>query len=104
MHEEEGMHGAERKSTFKSILLPVGIAIAFVLWGLSVFFLVGDRGSGEWMLGSQPDVPGQSPVSTEGAHRNLGSLPEPKVDPARPQHVDGREENEVNPFAGGAAQ
>jgi hypothetical protein len=95
------MGRAEEKSTLKSILLPVGIAVAFLLWGLTIFFLVGDRGSGEWVLGSHPDVPGQSPFSTEGTHRNLGSLPGPKVNPARPQHVDGREENEVNPFAGG---
>jgi len=98
------MRTAERKATLKSILLPVAIAVAFVIWGLTVFFLVGDRGSGEWILGSQPDVPGQSPYSTEGTHRNLGSLPEPKVNPARPQHVDGRAENEINPFAEGTAQ
>ena len=97
------MSSEEQRSALKSILLPLGIAIAFVIWGLVVFFSVGDRGSGEWILGAQPDVPGQSPFSTEGAHRSLGSLPGPKVDPARPQHVDGRQENEVNPFAGGAA-
>jgi hypothetical protein len=95
--------GDEEKSALKSILLPVGIALAFLLWGLTVFFLVGDRGSGDWILGSQPDVPGESPFSTAGAHRSLGSLPGPQVDPARPQHVDGREEIEVNPFAGSEA-
>jgi len=40
--------------------------VAFVLcFGAAVFFGVGDRWPPSWYFGTIPDVPGQSPFSTE---------------------------------------
>jgi hypothetical protein len=55
----------EKKSRFKSWLVPLCIAVVFLLWGLFIFFMVGDKGNPPWDFGTVEDIPGQSPYSTE---------------------------------------
>jgi hypothetical protein len=58
---------AEQKenSTLKDWLVPIAIAVLFVVWGLLIFFLVGNKGQPPWDFGAVEDIPGQSPYSTE---------------------------------------
>jgi nicotinamide riboside transporter PnuC len=46
-------------------IIVVAIAILFVLWGLFIFFAVGDKGPPSWDFGVIKDIPGESPYSTE---------------------------------------
>ncbi len=46
-------------------IIVVAIAILFVLWGLFIFFAVGDKGPPAWDFGVIKDIPGESPYSTE---------------------------------------
>ncbi len=51
-----------------------GLAIFFLLWGLLIFWTVGEKGPPGWDFGAMPDIPGQSPYSTQ-------------IEQPRPQHV-----------------
>jgi len=55
----------EEKTRGKSWLVPFAIAVLFLIWGLAIFFLVGDKGPPAWDFGVVEDIPGQSPYSTE---------------------------------------
>ena len=52
-------------STIKDWLVPIAIAALFLLWGLLIFFMVGNKGQPPWDFGVVEDIPGQSPYSTE---------------------------------------
>lgn len=49
----------------KDWLVPIAIAALFLLWGLLIFFMVGNKGQPPWDFGVVEDIPGQSPYSTE---------------------------------------
>ncbi len=40
------------------------IAVLFLIWGLFILFMVGDKGPPAWDFGVVEDIPGQSPYST----------------------------------------
>jgi hypothetical protein len=52
-------------STLKDWLVPIAIAVLFLVWGLLIFFMVGNKGQPPWDFGVVEDIPGQSPYSTE---------------------------------------
>jgi hypothetical protein len=95
------MSPAENHSTLKSMMLPVGIALVFIAWGLMVFFTVGDKKVHQWHFGELPDVPGQSPYSTERKARDTGAVPRELKERIPPQHIDGRTDP-TNPYLKGA--
>jgi hypothetical protein len=55
----------EEKANIKDWFVPIAIAVLFLLWGLLVFFMVGNKGQPSWNFGVVEDIPGQSPYSTE---------------------------------------
>jgi hypothetical protein len=63
--------------TTRSLVIVVAIAISFLVWGLFIFFSVGDKGSPSWDFGIVQDIPGESAYSTHPS-----KAPEPE-----PQHV-----------------
>ena len=65
------------KSTIGSLVIVLAIAISFLVWGLFIFFLVGDKGSPPWDFGIVQDIPGESAYSTHP----------PKAPEPEPQHV-----------------
>jgi len=46
-------------------IVVVAMAVVFILWGLFIFFAVGDKGPPSWDFGVIKDIPGESPYSTE---------------------------------------
>jgi len=46
------------------LMLGLVIAVLFLLWGLFIFIMVGDKGPPSWDFGTMEDIPGQSPYST----------------------------------------
>ncbi|MDY0042530.1 MAG: hypothetical protein RBS57_19650 [Desulforhabdus sp.] len=64
-------------------LIVLGIAAFFFVWGLFVFFAVGDKGPPSWHFGVVQDIPGESKYTEYGPTFVPG---EGKVVP--PQHVD----------------
>lgn len=62
--ETVAMEQVENGSRLRTWALLLAVAAAIVLWGLLVFFVLGDRGPGPWDFGQVEDVPGESPYST----------------------------------------
>jgi hypothetical protein len=77
----------------------VGIALSFTVWGLMIFFVVGDKGSPIWDFSVVEDIPGQSSYSTNSPVEFPTLIPHPvQKDQVFPQHVMGRgEEKTVAP-------
>jgi hypothetical protein len=70
MHNKAGymdkpLTDREEKTTLRDWLIPIAIAVVFLVWGLLIYFLVGDKGPAPWNFGVVEDIPGQSPYSTE---------------------------------------
>ena len=54
----------EKRARIKSWLIVAAIVFYILLYGLIVFFAVGDKGPPGWDFGAIKDVPGESPYST----------------------------------------
>ena len=65
------------EKTSKSLIVILAIAISFLVWGLFIFFSIGDKGSPPWDFGIVQDIPGESAYSTHP----------PKAPEPEPQHV-----------------
>ena len=77
-------------------IIVVGISIFFFLWGLIIYFVVGDHWPPNWRYGLVNDVPGQSVYAVQGAEKASGTAPleEKKI---RRQHVMGPSEKDSLP-------
>jgi len=71
------------KTGFRSWAMVCGLALAFLLYGLFMFIVVGDKGPPGWDFSTVEDIPGKSEYST---------FPEPGDTPQEPepQHVSGK--------------
>ncbi len=70
-----------RKLLIRGWLIVCGIALAFVLYGLFSFFVIGYEEPPDWDFGSIEDTPGESIYST---HPYGGG----ETGPPEPQHVN----------------
>lgn len=66
-----------------------GTAVLFLVWGLLLFFLLGDKGPPGWDFSVIPDIPGESAYSTQTPFRPHGLVPGPYPGQVEPQHVLG---------------
>jgi len=55
----------DNKAGVRSWIFVLAIAFLFILWGLFIFFTVGDKGPPSWDFSVIKDIPGESPYSTE---------------------------------------
>ena len=84
LHEE---HSGSLRKTWAIL---AGIAVGFLLWGLFLFFTLGDKGPPDWQYSVIPDVPGQSVYSTQEGEAPRGILARPgREEPVEEQHVMG---------------
>jgi hypothetical protein len=61
--EHAGIEG-NGKDALRDWAVVLGVALAFLLWGLLLYSTVGDKGPPGWDFGVVEDIPGQSPYST----------------------------------------
>ena len=73
----------EKRSGLGGWAFVIGLAVLFLLYGLFVFFSVGDKGPPDWDFGAIEDIPGKSVYST--SPEPSGNVGEPEL-----QHVSGR--------------
>ncbi len=73
------------KNTIGSLVIVLAIAISFLVWGLFIFFSVGDKGSPPWDFGIVQDIPGESAYST---HPPQAPEPEPQHVSRKPAQVE----------------
>ena len=55
----------EKKGSLRGWIIVLAMAILFVVWGLFIYFAVGDKGTPPWNFGVVSDIPGESAYSTE---------------------------------------
>jgi len=79
---------------FFSWMVVVSIAVAFFLWGIFIFFMVGISWPPPWRYGTVADVPGQSVYGVRGAEKAAGTAPLGDEE-VRQQHVMGKGEKKA---------
>jgi hypothetical protein len=73
-----------------SWVIVLAMAMAFLLWGIFIFSVVGVSWPPPWRYGTIADVPGQSIYSVSGAEKQAGTAPLGEGGKVRQQHVMGR--------------
>ena len=63
---------------WKGWLIVCTLAILFLIYGVFMYFVVGDKGPPDWNFGNVEDIPGQSVYSTHPAVRGAACTPEPQ--------------------------
>lgn len=85
---EEKSHLDLERSSARSWAILIGIAIAFLIWGFTLFFFIGDKGVPEWDYSIVEDIPGESPYSSRSTKSFSGPIPTPRLkDEMSEQHV-----------------
>ena len=82
-------HHEGGKSLVATWSILFAIAAGFLLWGLLIFYAIGEKGPPGWDFSIIPDTPGQSTYSTYNPARPTGRVPGPEPMPVEPQHVRG---------------
>ncbi|MEW6443104.1 MAG: hypothetical protein AB1640_19375 [bacterium] len=86
--ETEGRYPDDFREKVTAWAIVTGIAVSFTLFGLFVFFTVGDKGPPPWSYGSIADVPGDSPYSSVESTWIPGqTLPLPPEQHVGPEHA-----------------
>ena len=62
---ESTIQSQQNTGTFRGWMIVVVLAVLFIIWGLFIFYTVGDKGPPSCNFGVIRDVPGESPYSTE---------------------------------------
>lgn len=75
----------EEKTSFRSWIIILAIAILFFCYGFFMFLAVGDKGPPGWDFGVVEDIPGESIYST---HPSNAPEPEPQHVLQRPPRVE----------------
>lgn len=92
----------QNETALRTLLLVLGLALSFLLWGLFLYITIGDKGSPTWSFGALDDVPGLSPYSTAGPQEAPSLRPSPLQNggPVRGQHIMGPDQ-QPSPESGG---
>jgi hypothetical protein len=85
-----------KDSSARSWIIVLAVSLFFFLWGLFIFFAVGDGWPPPWRYGTVPDVPGQSVYSVQGAEERAGTAPL-GGETIREQHIMGKPEETGRP-------
>ncbi len=83
MNDRDQFESEEQGPSLRGWVYVCGLALFFLLYGLFMFYTVGDKGPPEWDFGIVEDIPGASVYSTNEP------LTGGTVAPA-PQHVSQR--------------
>ncbi len=81
MNKDEDLEKEEGSLARGGWLIVCALAIAFFMYGMIMYSLVGDKGPPDWDFGSVEDIPGGSIYST------IPAGPGPAAPVPEPQHV-----------------
>ena len=75
--------------SLRSWLYVSALAFMFLLYGLFMFFMIGDKGPPEWNFGTVEDIPGESVYSTNEPITGGAAAPDPQHVSQKPKQADG---------------
>jgi len=78
MNKDEDLERQESSLVTRSWLVVCALAIAFFVYGLIMYSIVGDKGPPDWDFGTVEDIPGESIYSTIPAGPGPAPIPEPQ--------------------------
>jgi hypothetical protein len=102
MHEKNNQAPGENiRAVIRSWSIVALIAATFLVWGLFLFFSVGDKGPPDWDYSIVRDIPGESPFSTHRVRKFVPGKTPPRLpeDRVNGQHVAGSEHESNVPNA-----
>ncbi|HME43143.1 MAG TPA: hypothetical protein VKF36_08670 [Syntrophorhabdales bacterium] len=88
MNEGREAQGKERWIEIKSWVYVCGLALFFLLYGLFMFYMIGDKGPPGWDFGTVEDIPGESVYSTNQPITGGTAAPEPQHVSQKPLKAD----------------
>ncbi len=78
MNRDEEIESKEGRLIIRGWLVVCALAIAFFVYGMIMYSVVGDKGPPDWDFGTVEDIPGQSVYSTSPAVGGSAAVPEPQ--------------------------
>ena len=78
----------ERRKEIRGWLYVCALAFMFLVYGLFMFFMIGDKGPPEWNFGTIEDIPGESVYSTNQPITGGEGVPEPQHVSQKPKQAD----------------
>jgi len=88
---EEESSGDHPREAFRSWIIVFSLGITMVVWGLLIFYTVGDKGQPPWDFSVIEDVPGESVYSTNTPKSLYGPFSRPMDILLEKQHIKGPE-------------
>ncbi len=87
----------QRTLALRGWIIVSAIALAFVIYGLFAFFVIGDNQPADWDFGAVKDVPGESVYSTY-PYRDETETPEPQHVNQKPPNAFTKPSEQVAPI------
>ena len=87
MNQDKEMEREQGGNNWKAWLIVCTLAVLFLIYGVFMYFVVGDKGPPAWDFGTVEDIPGQSSYSTHPPRQGKGTEPEPQHVSQKPAHV-----------------
>ena len=88
MNQDKEMEREESGKNWKGWFIVCTLAILFLIYGVFMYFVVGDKGPPDWDFGNVEDIPGQSVYSTNPAGQGPATVPEPQHVSQKPPLVE----------------
>jgi len=78
MSDQNKFEPAEEGPSLRGWFYVCGLALFFLLYGLFMFYTIGDKGPPGWDFGTVEDIPGESVYSTNEPITGGAAAPEPQ--------------------------
>ncbi len=88
MSDEKGLERDDQRPSIKGWLYVCGLALFFLLYGLFMFYTIGDKGPPGWDFGVVEDIPGESVYSTNEPLTGGTATPEPQHVSEKPPQTE----------------
>ncbi|OPY75441.1 MAG: hypothetical protein A4E65_03563 [Syntrophorhabdus sp. PtaU1.Bin153] len=97
MNERKDVRKQGRWIEVRGWLFVCALALCFLLYGLFMYFMIGDKGPPGWNFGAVKDIPGESIYSTNQPVSGGTAAPEPQHVSQKPLQAEidvGKESHE----------
>ena len=94
MFNHDHFESEEQRPSLKGWFYVCGLALLFFIYGLFMFYMIGDKGPPGWDFGTVEDIPGESVYSTNQPITGGTAAPEPQHVSQKPPQAETTVEEE----------